>query len=212
MRKLISWITTKLKDVVGEEHWDDPVWSKVISAGIITAISIIFSVCGLVLIYLYSLIIKVPVREVLLILGQKTEIPNWMLAVFLLFFVSWTVNFGYFVYKRRQKTLTGRQSMVNYDVDISNKFPVIEATQKKSFNQVLKVVEASYGTSNKSLDVTTILNQLINNNRLEFVANNDLVGEDPDFGTVKNLKITYKIDDLEKTENYIEGEKVTIPM
>ncbi len=83
-------------------------------------------------------------------------------------------------------------------------------SEKKNLNQELKVIKATYGTLNKSLDATAILNQLINNNRLEFVVNNDLVG-DPDFGTVKQLNIIYKIGDLEKTEIHSEGDKVTIP-
>jgi nucleoside phosphorylase len=86
----------------------------------------------------------------------------------------------------------------------------VKRFQKKAVDQELKVVLAEYGTENKSLDVTQILNERISNNRLEFVGNNELF-RDPDPGASKQLKITYRIGDLERSETHIEGAKVTIP-
>ena len=101
MRKLIPWITSKLKDIVGEENWGDPVWSKVISVGILSAISLIFwhsLACGsLLLIFLYSLISKVPLKvitdTVFTFLREKTDLPNRLIVLFLIFLVSWAINF-----------------------------------------------------------------------------------------------------------------------
>jgi hypothetical protein len=73
----------------------------------------------------------------------------------------------------------------------------------------LKVIKALYGTPKNSIDATKVLNLLINNNRLEFIANNEIAG-DPDVGTVKNLSITYEINGKEYTKIYNEGDKVII--
>lgn len=73
----------------------------------------------------------------------------------------------------------------------------------------LRIIKAIYGTSKNSFDATEELNKLINNNRLEFIANNEIVG-DPDKGTVKQLTITYSIDNLTHTKIFKEGDKVTI--
>lgn len=73
----------------------------------------------------------------------------------------------------------------------------------------LRIIKAIYGTPKKSVDATKELNLLINNNRLEFIANNEIVG-DPDEGTIKNLSITYEINGKEYTKTYKEGDKVII--
>lgn len=73
----------------------------------------------------------------------------------------------------------------------------------------LKIIKATYGTLNKSFDATKELNQLVTNNKLEFVLNNEIVG-DPDPGIVKQLNITYSVGDEVKTETYEEGAKVII--
>jgi hypothetical protein len=80
---------------------------------------------------------------------------------------------------------------------------------KKAEGKNLKVISATYATSNKSLDATRELNQLVRNNRLEFIANNEIVG-DPDYGTVKKLNITYETNGNIKTKTFNENEKVII--
>jgi hypothetical protein len=77
--------------------------------------------------------------------------------------------------------------------------------QKKT----LKVVSAAYGTSKTSIDATKELNQLVKNNRLEFIANNEIVG-DPEHGTVKQLNITFEINGVKQTKTFNEGDKVVI--
>ena len=49
----------------------------------------------------------------------------------------------------------------------------------------------------------------MNNNRLEFIANNEIVG-DPDVGTVKELIISYEINNQKFTKTFKEGDKVII--
>ncbi len=76
-------------------------------------------------------------------------------------------------------------------------------------HKTLKVIEAYYGTTKKRLEMTKELNQLISNNRLEFVLNNEIVG-DPDLGTVKQLELTFEINGDRQTQIFNEGEKVII--
>jgi hypothetical protein len=80
---------------------------------------------------------------------------------------------------------------------------------KPEEKSTLKIIKAVYGTPTKSLDATKILNSLVNNNRLEFIANNEIVG-DPDVGTTKELSITYEINNKKFTKIFKEGEKVII--
>lgn len=80
-------------------------------------------------------------------------------------------------------------------------------TDQKENN--LKVLNAKYGTPKQSYDATQELNQLIKNNRLEFIINNEIVG-DPDHGTMKTMTIVYEINGIKQTKTYNEGEKVVI--
>ncbi|MEK7719871.1 MAG: hypothetical protein AAB347_09720 [Bacteroidota bacterium] len=75
--------------------------------------------------------------------------------------------------------------------------------------KTLKVNNAKYGSPKNSFDMTKELNQLINNNRLEFVLNNEIVG-DPDPGVIKTLEISYEINGERQTRTYNEGAKVVI--
>lgn len=73
----------------------------------------------------------------------------------------------------------------------------------------LEILQATYGDTRNRLDATLELNRLIQNNRLEFVGDNYLVG-DPSPGNPKNWKITYKVGGLTFTREYPEGAKVVI--
>ena len=73
----------------------------------------------------------------------------------------------------------------------------------------LKVISARYGSNKNYFDMTKELNQLIQNNRLEFILNNEIVG-DPIQGVLKQLEITYEINGVKQTMTYNEGAKVVI--
>jgi hypothetical protein len=81
--------------------------------------------------------------------------------------------------------------------------------ETKPLQKNLKVVSAKYGSPKNSFDMTKELNELISNNRLEFVLNNEIVG-DPDPGVVKHLELTYDINGDRQTRTYNEGAKVVI--
>ena len=92
--------------------------------------------------------------------------------------------------------------------ELINRLEFLNDQQSKNMPS-LKIIKATYGTSKKSVDATRELNLLINNSRLEFIANNEIVG-DTDEGTVKSLSITYEISGKEYTRTFNEGDKVTI--
>jgi hypothetical protein len=108
-------------------------------------------------------------------------------------------------YNLSQKEFT---QFINFADELIERLEYIYDKQPKEFTS-LKVLKALYGTPKNSVDATKALNLLINNNRLEFIANNEIAG-DPDVGTVKKLSITYEINGKEYTKIYNEGDKVII--
>ena len=100
------------------------------------------------------------------------------------------------------------QKYVNFADELIDRLEISYNKQPKEITS-LKVIKALYGTPKNSVDATKLLNLLINNNRLEFIANNELAG-DPDVGTIKNLAITYEINGKVYNKIYKEGDKVII--
>jgi hypothetical protein len=85
-----------------------------------------------------------------------------------------------------------------------------EAKKETRDTASITVISAIYGTRKNSIDLTTQLNQLIKNNRLEFVISNEIAG-DPEHGVVKDFKIIYEINGQRVVKDFKEGEKVSIP-
>ena len=74
----------------------------------------------------------------------------------------------------------------------------------------LKILEATYYTDKKSLDITQELTDAIYDDKLKIVLTNEIAG-DPDVGTRKKAKIIYKINDEKKEKEYLERDFVDIP-
>lgn len=87
-----------------------------------------------------------------------------------------------------------------------------EASTKeyKNENEELRIIQATYGTPSKSIDVTKKLNELIQNGKLNTTASNRLAG-DPDVGTVKTLEVKYENNGILITKKYNENEAVNLP-
>jgi len=101
-----------------------------------------------------------------------------------------------------------RNELVKFSDELIQRLQISQK-QNNISPKPIKIIKATYGTANKSFDATKELNQLVTNNRLEFVLNNEIVG-DPDPGIVKQLNITYSVGDEVRTETYEEGSKVII--
>jgi hypothetical protein len=75
---------------------------------------------------------------------------------------------------------------------------------------LLEISNATYGTTNKKIDVTQTLRQMIHDNKLTVTASNEIAG-DPEWGVVKDLVINYKIGNTVKKITINEGINVTLP-
>ncbi len=73
-----------------------------------------------------------------------------------------------------------------------------------------RVVRATYGKDNKTVDITDILNAKINNNKLDVVLSNDLAG-DPIEGITKLGKVKYRLDGKVYEKEYVEMETIRLP-
>ena len=58
----------------------------------------------------------------------------------------------------------------------------------------LKILSARYGNNDSWNDVSSILNDEIQNNSINILVHNDLFG-DPIYGVVKILEVEYQLDD-----------------
>ena len=101
-----------------------------------------------------------------------------------------------------------RQQYLNFADDLIQRLENSK-DETTSNEKTIAVINAKYGSPKNSFDMTKELNQLISNSRLEFVLNNEIVG-DPDPGVVKQLELTYEINRNRQTRTYNEGEKVVI--
>lgn len=75
----------------------------------------------------------------------------------------------------------------------------------------LVVSRATYGSETKKIDVTSRLNGLIENDRLDFTVDNKTMGEDPHPGVPKMLSVEWVADGQRFPRTFAEGTHVTIP-
>jgi len=76
---------------------------------------------------------------------------------------------------------------------------------------LLEILNATYGTEQKQLDVTDILRQMVIKNSLTVTASNKLAG-DPHYGEGKKLIISYRIGQKNYKSEILEHETMTIPV
>jgi len=81
----------------------------------------------------------------------------------------------------------------------------------KVSRQKLKIMSAKYYSDDShSMDITSELNNAIQDNQLKIVLSNNIAG-DPHHGIIKKGKIKYKIDRQEKEKEYKERELIELP-
>ncbi len=73
-----------------------------------------------------------------------------------------------------------------------------------------RIVRALYGAKETFIDVTDVLKELTQDNRLEVDATNALAG-DPVENVVKVLRITYMVDGVQIERSYDEGDHASLP-
>ncbi|HWL44546.1 MAG TPA: hypothetical protein VNQ73_16520 [Ilumatobacter sp.] len=83
------------------------------------------------------------------------------------------------------------------------------AVTNRNRNELLK---AEYGSGDVWIDVTDLVRGFIASGRTNFLVTNDLMGDDPVFGQLKQLKLVYNIDGIEQPVEYNEGTLATLPV
>jgi hypothetical protein len=79
-----------------------------------------------------------------------------------------------------------------------------------NMNKKLKIIEAKYFTDLYSLDITSNLNDAVEDNRLKIVLSNNIAG-DPHKGIIKKGKIIYKYKGNKNEKEYTEGGIIDLP-
>lgn len=76
-----------------------------------------------------------------------------------------------------------------------------------------RIVRASYGAGDKKADVTSRLNELIEDGRLDVIADNPtlVLGADPAPNEFKTLIVRFEVDGEEKSIAFNEGTHLTLP-
>jgi hypothetical protein len=75
----------------------------------------------------------------------------------------------------------------------------------------LRVTRATYGSNNRTADVTSILNSQIRSNQLSIQVNNDTMGGDPASGQSKTLTVNYAINGRNAQTTVREGDILRLP-
>ncbi len=96
--------------------------------------------------------------------------------------------------------------------DISKPFKhATKAQIDKLFDEnTMEIIEASYGTSEKILNITEELKKLVINNKLNIIASNAIAG-DPYPNQVKYLTLKYKYKGHIITKKFLEQARIVIP-
>lgn len=74
----------------------------------------------------------------------------------------------------------------------------------------LELMEAFYGSPNKTIEVTKQLEEKIIDNKLNFIVSNEIAG-DPDPGIVKKLRIIWQYSGEVLEKEFDEGQIVNLP-
>lgn len=86
-----------------------------------------------------------------------------------------------------------------------------EQEKEEAPRKGLHVLEATFGLRDQRVDVTEVLNELIDNDKLRLVANKDFLGVDPAPGEFKELIIRYTFNGEEHERTFISRDKVRLP-
>lgn len=100
----------------------------------------------------------------------------------------------------------------NKDIDLTEIKAEMEEVERmfpKQIPSILKIIKATYGTVDKSIDIAKELTDKIIDGRLEINVTNDIAG-DPTPGVKKNLTIEYIKDGKTRTLTLKEGDELKI--
>lgn len=134
---------------------------------------------------------------------------EWKVFFFIILLISlgWITKSMYLRWKYRKENL---ENLIRL---IKNEGKESEHQSRKRRETNLKIIKAIYGIEEdgKNVDVTSKLNDLIKENRLNVMANNALVNSDPAPGIVKYLDIQFEYNGEKLSKNITENSPVILP-
>lgn len=104
-----------------------------------------------------------------------------------------------------------RQHQIPDDVPFDQVASTAVARPTPSYYSELRILNATYGTQDRSVDVTTRLQGLMQNDRLGVKVSNDIMGGDPAPENRKRLEVTYAWHGKQRHVSVAEGETLNIP-
>lgn len=124
----------------------------------------------------------------------------WLLCLFFSLLIS---IFGMKLFKKQYPTLQDTVKQIASKKELP-KLPIRPVPKE------LEILSAQYGAQDQWLDVSTQIQNMIQDNQLSVYASNNLAG-DPLFGFPKTLKVEYILDGEKHTVQVEESMKLTIP-
>ena len=114
--------------------------------------------------------------------------------------------------QRRNITLEAERKVAEKVAEERYKAQQVEEEKRAAERERMRfvVIEATYFTSNRSVDVTNALNNRIQNDMLSYRVWSDLAG-DPEYGVQKRLRIKYKYKGEFFIKEYVDGDQVRLP-
>ena len=135
-----------------------------------------------------------------------------LLKVFIILSILFCFLATIFYLKTRKKinSIKGSGRVTKLNVDQTEE-PVQREKPSVSPSGALHISRAYYGTtSDKSKNVTEKLRGMVVDDKLSVKVSNHIDG-DPDPGTPKTLKLSYKFNDTKYKKVYKEGDQINIP-
>lgn len=164
---------------------------------------------------------ELPNGEIILDKIYKTAYSGGRFQIYRYKFKSWMDEDRFEWSQRIRLELVDSQGHTDYEFEYENSMNDLYEIVREQASDVenlidnilgltLEIIEAKYYTQAKSVDVTALLREKIQNNKLSIFASNDLAG-DPHYGVVKKLKVkfSYGGETLEKEVN--EGDTLRLP-
>jgi LssY-like putative type I secretion system component LssY len=105
----------------------------------------------------------------------------------------------------------GRQARVTVNEKENLTLPGNDAWSPGSSGDLLEILQASYGASDRNRDVSKFLASQIRGNSLQVVVSNAAMGGDPAENQKKRLRVTYLWQGLRYQTTVAEGETLLIP-
>jgi hypothetical protein len=150
------------------------------------------------------------------LLGTKSPSPYLIgILVGLLFTSGVLTYFFYRQYDAAKSRLRKSGDRIAGEMrDIANAQRLRETTEEQ-WGEIessgLRVLAARYGGGNTWANVTGQLNNLIQDNRLDFIVDNATMGGDPLPGIGKVLLVRWRSQGIERSVSFLEGTHVALP-